>query len=68
MTKYYTVCYDLGGDIFKGYKTGIISEHLDKQVAEKVARDKYGWVEEQYDNLHPEFIAQMQRKDAELRG
>lgn len=63
MTTFYNVFYDKGGDIFKGYKTGLVSQHLNKEIAEQVATKHSGWVEEDCDNLHPSFIEQMKKAD-----
>jgi hypothetical protein len=67
MTKFYNVLYGKGGDIFKGYQTGLVSQHLDKQIAEQVAERNSGWVEEDEDELHESFIEHLKKNDAKFK-
>ena len=62
----YSVWVEGAGDIFKGYNNKFISTHLNKRVANRVAELNYGWVEEEQDNLHPDYISQLQENDKNL--
>lgn len=65
----YYVWYQSGdGDIFKGYQNTLASTHLDKSVANEVARMNSGWVETEEDDLHTDYIEQLERQDADLKA
>ena len=56
----YSVFTDTGGDIFSGYASNFISSHLNKSVADRIAKINSGWVEEE---LHPDYIHSLERQD-----
>jgi len=59
----YSVFTDKGGDIFSGYKSKFISSHLNKSVADRIAKINSGWVEEELELLHPDYIHSLERQD-----
>lgn len=65
MTTVYSVWIENGGDMFKGYNNTYVSSHLDKSVANAVAKKCNGYVEDEEDNLHPDYIKQLQESDIE---
>lgn len=65
-TTLYSVWTAGEGDIFKGYENKFISCHLSSKTAQRVASLNNGYVEEEEDNCHEDFIAQLKEQDKTL--
>lgn len=63
----YAVYFASGGNVYSGYKSKFVSNHLDKELADKMAQINSGWVEEREEDMHPDFIKALEVEDNKLR-
>lgn len=67
----YTVYYlheTAQADMFRGRTSKLVGTYLNPAVAADVASVNSGWVEEEVEDCHPDFIASMHKQDALLRA